>query len=76
MQNSWQHLQQQGGSSTEAAAGLPGSDSTLLLRVIANAAARFPAAQAVELAADLLKVSMYALFCHSKTVHAVASGAC
>ena len=43
MQESWQRLQQQAGS---AEASMPGSDSTFLLRVIANAAARFPAAQA------------------------------
>ena len=32
------------------------NDSTLLLRVIANSAARFPPAEAASLAADLLKV--------------------
>jgi len=42
----------------EASASASGSDGTLLLRVIANSAARFPAAQAAQLAADLLKVSL------------------
>ncbi len=47
---------QQQDSGGEASAS--GSDGTLLLRVIANSAARFPAAQAAQLAADLLKVSL------------------
>ena len=62
MQESWQRLQQQAGC---AESSMPGSNSTLLLRVIANAAARFPAAQAAELAADLLKVSLCHSLCHS-----------
>ncbi|KAL0028583.1 hypothetical protein WJX79_003483 [Trebouxia sp. C0005] len=52
LQESWNQLQQQG-SGGEASAS--GGDGTLLLRVIANSAARFPAAQAAQLAADLLK---------------------
>ena len=47
---------QQQDSGGEASAS--GGDGTLLLRVIANSAARFPAAQAAQLAADLLKVSL------------------
>lgn len=54
MQESWKNLQQQ--SASQAAD--TGSDGTLLLRVIANSAARFPVAQAAHLAADLLQVSL------------------
>ena len=55
IQESWNQLQQQD-SGDEASAS--GNNGTLLLRVIANSAARFPAAQAAQLAADLLKVSL------------------
>jgi len=48
-------LQQQDNGGEASASS---SDGTLLLRVIANSAARFPAAQAAQLAADLLKVSL------------------
>lgn len=51
-QDAWRDLQQQGIS--EAAE--TGGAGTLLLRVIANSAKRFPVAQAAQLAADLLKV--------------------
>lgn len=54
MQEAWKNLQQQ--SMSEAAD--TGGDGTLLLRVIANSAARFPAMQAAHLAADLLQVSL------------------
>ena len=53
MQEAWKNLQQQ--SITEADTG---SDGTLLLRVIANSAARFPAEQAAHLAANLLQVGL------------------
>ena len=52
MQEAWKNLQQQ--SISEAVD--TGGDGTLLLRVIANSAARFPVAQAAHLAADLLQV--------------------
>ena len=52
MQEAWGNLQQQ---SIGGAADI-GGDGTLLLRVIANSAERFPVAQAAHLAADLLKV--------------------
>ena len=55
MQESWQSLQQQGSALGPSGSG---SQGTLLLRVIANSAARFPAAEAAQLAADLLKVSI------------------
>lgn len=66
MQEAWKNLQQQ--SISKAAD--TGGDSTLLLRVIANSAARFPVAQAAHLATDLLKVRVaiaqwYLYFCMS-----------
>lgn len=54
MQEAWKNLQQQSGSQ----AADTGGDGTLLLRVIANSAARFPVAQAAHLAADLLQVRL------------------
>ena len=54
-QESWNELQQQADGAEANAAG------TLLLKVIANSAARFPPAQAADLAVDLLKVSSLAL---------------
>ena len=54
VQEAWGNLQQQRiGEAADMC-----SDGTLLLRVIANSAARFPAAQAAHLAASLLKVSI------------------
>lgn len=51
-QEAWRNLQQQSiGEATDT-----GGDGTLLLRVIANSAERFPVTQAADLAADLLKV--------------------
>ncbi len=55
VQESWQHLQQRcNGNAVDEP--VTGGNGTLLLRVIATSAARFPAEQAAQLAADLLKV--------------------
>lgn len=56
LQEDWKKLQQQ---SIGEATGT-GGEGTLLLRVIANSAERFPVAQAADLAADLLKVRVSA----------------
>ena len=56
VQEAWRSLQQSANEAAEESHG------TLLLRAIANSAARFPGAQAAELAADLLKVR--SCICH------------
>ena len=65
LQEVWNNVQQQGINNSNNALG----DGTLLLRVIANSALRFPSKQAAHLAADLFKVSSTRLNCLFQDIH-------